>query len=113
MYNECTFSPAIKNLPASYNVKGGGKGGADFNTRSEAWQESRRNNLEAMALEHELKEVEGCTWEPALPGAQSNANMRESIHASEERENDVVKRLHDVETRRLKERREMEVSTTR
>jgi hypothetical protein len=86
----------------------------DFGRRSERWTEEKRGKRERKEREREEREMEGCTFEPHLPGKESREEeLRRSggETLTEERGaggEETVRRLYYEETRKLRERREAE-----
>jgi hypothetical protein len=114
MLKECTFSPQLRALPSSY---GKPKLTGTFDKRSEVWHDLRATNLEIAKLEKEEKEMEGCTFAPALPGKKNRESELRKSGVYEETNADAngntnseetVRRLYYIETMKLKERREFE-----
>ena len=111
MMSECTFSPTIKPLPASYGKPK--KSTGDFYDRAARWAKEKEMNASVRKQENQDRELDGCTFDPTT---SSNSHYRlgkaervERVAPSAPNEQETVKRLYYMETKRLEERRRQEV----
>ena len=115
MMKECTFTPRVKGLPASYGRPAVAPRDTPFHERMAAWQREASSRTAALQASKDEAELQSCTFAPRLSSksarlarGQGRAGAPSAQRRGTDEQRGIAERLHASASEARQRREEME-----